>query len=222
MTDFAVARVNMIESQVRPNGITDRRIISAMEDVPREVFVPRRWRDVAYMDEDIPLETEHGGFSPRALIEAMAFARLLQHAVIKPDEKVLVVGAGTGYGAAVIARIANEIVALECDGGLARLARVNLAGLKNVCLAEGQLAAGHPERMPYDVIVLEGRAEEIPGSLLAQLADGGRLVAVVGEADLAKARVYTRSAGRFAQRDVFDASVTALPGLEKKKTEFVF
>jgi protein-L-isoaspartate(D-aspartate) O-methyltransferase len=76
--------------------------------------------------------------------------------------------------------------------------------------------------MPYDVIVLEGRAEEIPGSLLAQLADGGRLVAVVGEADLAKARVYTRSAGRFAQRDVFDASVTALPGLEKKRTEFVF
>src|SRR5512137_2367604 len=103
MTDFIAARLNMVESQVRPNGITDRRIIAAMERIPREIFVPESRRAVAYMDEDVPLDAAQG---PRALIEVMAFARMLQHALIKPTDRVLVVGAGTGYGAAVIATLA--------------------------------------------------------------------------------------------------------------------
>ena len=220
MTDFTAARLNMIESQVRPNGITDRRIIAAMERIPRELFVPESRRAVAYMDEDVALEPSSP--QPRALIESMAFARMLQHAAVKPTDKLLIVGAGTGYGAAVTASLAAETVALECDPGLAAEARRNLEGTANVKLVEGPLEAGVPADAPYDVIVAEGRVEEVPQALIDQLADGGRLVAVVGEADMAQAVVHTRSGTAIAVRQVFDASIAALPGMKKKKPAFVF
>lgn len=220
MTDFTAARLNMIESQVRPNGITDRRIIAAMERIPRELFVPESRRAVAYMDEDVPLEPASG--QPRALIESMAFARMLQHAAVKPTDKLLIIGAGTGYGAAVTASLAAATVALECDPGLATDARRNLEGTANVKLVEGPLEAGVPADAPYDVIVAEGRVEEVPQALIDQLADGGRLVAVVGEADMAQAVVHTRSGTAIAVRQVFDASIAALPGMKKKKPAFVF
>lgn len=222
MTDFTAARLNMVESQVRPNGITDRRIIAAVERVPREVFVPEGWRAVAYMDEDVPLEPADKSGGPRALIEVMAFTRMLQHAAIRPDDRVLVVGAGTGYGAAVIAALAGRTVALECDAALAAAARRNLEGMAGVAVVEGPLATGVPAEQPYDVIVVEGRVEEVPQAWLDQLADGGRLIAVVGEADMAKACVHTRSGSAIAVRPVFDASVAALPGLRKKKPAFTF
>lgn len=219
MTDYSAARLNMVESQVRPNGITDRRIIAAVEVVPREQFVPENRREVAYMDEDVPLDAAQG---PRALIEIMAFARMLQHALIKPTDKVLVVGAGTGYGTAVIARLCARAVALECDPALAADARRNLAGTPNVTLAEGPLEAGVAAGQPYDVIIAEGRIEEVPQAWLDQLAEGGRLVAVVGDADMAQARVYSRSGSATAVRQVFDASVAALPGMKRKRPAFVF
>lgn len=222
MTDFTAARLNMVESQVRPNGITDRRIISAMEQIPREIFVPEARRAVAYMDEDVALEPADTANGPRALIEVMAFARMLQHALIKPTDKVLVVGAGTGYGTAVIAALAARSVALECDPGLAAAARRNLAGTPGVSVVEGALEAGVPAEQPFDVILAEGRIEEVPQSWLSQLADGGRLVAVVGEADMAQACVYSRSGSATAMRQVFDASVAALPGMRKKRPAFVF
>lgn len=218
MIDFSVARLNMVESQVRPNGITDRRIIAAIETVPREHFVPESRRDVAYMDEDVPLDA-HGH---RALIEVMAFARMLQHAAIKPTDKVLLVGAGTGYGAAVVSQIGAEVVALESDPQLVHHARRNLDGHANVKVVEGALSAGAPGAQPFDVILLEGRAEEVPQALLDQLADGGRLVGVVGETEIAQACVYSRSGGAVAVRQVFDASVSELPGLKKKRPAFVF
>lgn len=218
MIDFSVARLNMVESQVRPNGITDRRIIAAIETVPREHFVPESRRDVAYMDEDVPLDA-HGH---RALIEVMAFARMLQHAAIKPTDKVLLAGAGTGYGAAVVSQIGAEVVALESDPQLVHHARRNLDGHANVKLVEGALSAGAPGAQPFDVILLEGRAEEVPQALLDQLADGGRLLGVVGETEIAQACVYSRSGGAVAVRQVFDASVSELPGLKKKRPAFVF
>ena len=222
MTDYTAARLNMVESQVRPNGITDRRIIAAIETVPREDYVPENRKALAYMDEDVHLEPGDRATDPRALIEVMAFARMLQHAAIKPSDKVLVVGAETGYGAAVISQIAAGVVALECDPGLAHKAKANLAPLANVKVVEGALAAGVPAEQPFDVILLEGRAEEIPLTLLDQLADAGRLVGVVGERETSHACVYSRSGGAIAMRQVFDASVTALPGLKKKKPAFVF
>jgi len=222
MTDFTAARLNMVESQVRPNGITDRRIIAAVERVPREIFVPESRRAVAYMDEDVPLEASDKTGGPRALIEVMAYARMLQHALIKPSDKLLLVGAGTGYGAAVASSLAEQVVALESDPGLAASARRNLEGLGNVILSEGALASGVAASAPYDVIIAEGRVEEVPDAWLKQLADGGRLVAVVGETDIAQACVYTRSGTAVAVRQVFDASVAALPGLKKKKPAFTF
>ena len=222
MTDFTAARLNMVESQVRPNGITDRRIIAAIESLPREVFVPEGKQAVAYMDEDVPLEPADKSAGPRALIEVMAFARMLQHAAIKPEDRVLVVGAGTGYGAAVIAALAQRTVALECDAALAAAARRNLEGVAGAIVVEGPLAAGVPGEQPIDVIIVEGRVEEVPQAWLDQLSDGGRLIAVVGEADMAKACVHTRSGAAIAVRPVFDASVAALPGLRKKKPAFTF
>jgi protein-L-isoaspartate(D-aspartate) O-methyltransferase len=219
MTDYAAARLNMVESQVRPNGITDRRIIAAVERIPRELFVPESRRAVAYMDEDVPLDATHG---PRSLIEVMAFARMLQHALIKPTDKVLVVGAGTGYGTAVVAQLASRAVALECDPALAAAARRNLDGLANVSLIEGPLEAGAAAGQPYDVIIAEGRVEEVPPAWLGQLADGGRLLAVIGESDMAQACVYAKSGSAIAVRQVFDASVAPLPGLKKKRPAFVF
>lgn len=222
MTDYTAARLNMVESQVRPNGITDRRIIAAIEQVRREDFVPESRRALAYMDEDVPLDPADRAAGPRALIEVMAFARMLQHAAIKPTDKVLIVGAGTGYGAAVVSQMAGQVVALESDAGLVHRARHTLAAAANVKLVEGPLAAGAPADQPFDVIVLEGRAEEVPAALINQLADDGRLVAVVGERETSQACVYSRSGGAVAVRQVFDASVTALPGLKLKKPAFVF
>jgi protein-L-isoaspartate(D-aspartate) O-methyltransferase len=222
MTDFAAARHNMIESQVRPNGVTDRRIIAAMSDLPREHFVPDGRRAIAYLDGDVALAPADAGQGPRALIAAMPFARLLQHAAIRPSDKVLVVGAGTGYGAAVVAALAAHVVALECDPGLAAEARANLAGLANVKVVEGRLESGDSADGPFDVIVLEGRVGEVPQALIDQLADGGRLVAVVGEAELAKACVFSRSGPAVASRAVFDAAVAPLPGFRKVAPAFVF
>ena len=222
MADFTAARLNMVESQVRPNGITDRRIIAAIESVPREAFVPESRRALAYMDEDVTLDPADKSAGPRALIEVMAFARMLQQAAIKPSDKVLIVGAETGYGAAVVSQMAASVVALECDAGLAQKARSNLSTAANVKVVEGPLAAGAAADQPFDVILLEGRAEEIPASFIDQLADDGRLVAVVGERETSQAFVYSRSGGAVAVREVFDASVTALPGLKKKKPAFVF
>ena len=222
MNEYATARSNMIESQVRPNGITDRRIIAAMEQIAREDFVPASRKPIAYVDEDVLLAPSDASQGPRYLIEAMAFARMLQQAQVKPTDKVLTIGAGTGYGAAVLSALAATVVALESDSVLAAQARQNLAHLSNVKVVEGNLASGVKSDGPYDVIVIEGRAGEIPPTLFSQLADGGRLVAVVGEADMAKAKVYTLSGKAIAVREVFDASVAPLPGFAKKRPAFVF
>lgn len=222
MTDFSAARVNMIESQVRPNGITDHRIIAAMAALAREDFVPASRRAVAYMDGDVPLSETGQGRSGRYLIEAMAFARLVHLAAIRAEDRILHIGAATGYGSAVLARLGAAVVALESDAGLVAQARQRLAGLGHVTVAEGALADGWKQGAPFDVILVEGRIAEVPAALLAQLADGGRLVAVVGETEVAKAQVITVSGKTAAVRSAFDATVAALPGFAKKKAAFVF
>lgn len=220
--DYAAARLNMVESQVRPNGITDRRVSAAMQDVPREHFVPERFRAIAYMDGDVPLSPDRPEAGSRVLMGAMPFARLLQQAAIRPADRVLVVGAGTGYGAAVISRIAAEVVALESDHALLGDARKLLADRANIRIVAGALEAGAAALQPFDVIVLEGRAGEVPATLLSQLAEGGRLVAVVGETSNARGKVYTKTGHAVAVRDAFDASATLLPGFGRRETAFLF
>ena len=216
MTDFSIARTNMVESQVRPNGVTDHRILAAMAEIARENFVPASRRDIAYVDDD--LEIADG----RYLTEPMVFARLVQLAEIKPEDRVLHVGAASGYGTAVLARLGAHVVALESDAELAALARGNLAGLSGVSIAEGPLAEGRKADGPFDVIVVEGRIADEPRALLAQLADGGRLVAVVGEGEPAKACIWTVRGKARAVRAAFDAAIPALPGFAGKRPAFVF
>jgi protein-L-isoaspartate(D-aspartate) O-methyltransferase len=206
----------MVESQVRPNGITDHRILAAMAEIPRENFVPAGRRDIAYVDDD--LEIAPG----RYLTEPMVFARLVQLAAIKPVDRILHVGAATGYGTAVLARLGAHVVGLESDAGLAAAARGNLAGESGVSIAEGGLAEGRKADGPFDVIIVEGRIADEPQALLAQLADGGRLVAVVGEGEPATACVWTVKGKTRAARAAFDAAIPALPGFAGKPPAFVF
>lgn len=223
MADFKTARMNMIESQIRPNGITDGRIIAAMSSVPRELFVPAEMQSVAYMDEDILL----GGSAdtaPRSLMEPMAFARLVQLAAIEPDDFVLDIGCATGYSIAVMAHLAQSAIAVEQDSSLAEAASDNLNKLElsNAAVLNASHAEGCADQAPYDAIVISGRVPTVPQKLLDQLKDGGRLVAVVGETPLAQAHLWTRHGDTFGSRADFDATVRALPGIEVERPAFTF
>jgi protein-L-isoaspartate(D-aspartate) O-methyltransferase len=221
MTNFAMARLNMVESQVRPNGITDHRIIDAMAAVSREDFVPAERKTIAYLDEDVLLKAGSAG-SARYLIEPMAFARMVHLATIKPTDSVLVVGVGTGYGAKIIARLAQSVVGLESDGALAAQAKINTADCDNVRIVEGELANGHAQSGPFDVIVIEGRIAEIPGKLFDQLRNKGRIVAAVGTRDVAKITLGTLNDGNRSSRSSHDVSISPLPGFDLVKPAFVF
>ena len=217
MYDPAAARRHMVESQLKPNQVTDPRIAAAMSEVPREAFVPERMAELAYIDEDI--EIAPGRF----LMEPMVFARLLQEAGVGPDDVVLDIGCGTGYSTAVLARLAATVVALEEDPDL-REAATRLLALQqvdNAAVIGGNHAAGDAAHGPYGVIVIEGAVEVVPKALEAQLAEGGRLAAVVREKGVGRATVFERDRGLVGRRQVFDAAITVLPGFASERG-FVF
>ena len=223
MADFATARLNMIESQIRPNGITDGRVIKAMSAVPREIFVPAENQCVAYMDEDVSLgETAEG--VKRYLMEPMAFARLVQLAGIGPEDFVLDIGCASGYSIAVLAHLAQSAIAIEEDPDLAAQAIDNLSELElsNVAILNSAHAEGCADQAPFDAIVISGQVPEVPQNLLDQLKDGGRLVAIIGDGPLARARLFTRHGDTFASREEFDATVPQLPGIEVERPAFTF
>lgn len=211
MTDFTTARRHMVDGQVRTADVTDLRIISAMLEIPRERFVPAALADLAYLDLDLPV----GDGTSRRLLKPMVLAKLIQAADLAPDSRVLDVGCATGYGAAVLARIVGEVVALEEESGLSQAARTALSGPANVSVVRGPLTAGWPQGSPYDAIVLEGAAELPPDSFLSQLKDGGRLVCVLGNGPGAKAMLYCRSGDELGGRPIFDANAALLPGFAK-------
>lgn len=210
--DYTTARERMVVSQLRPNAVTDSRILQAMLDVEREKFVPAALRPMAYLDEDLLIEDTSG--EARFLMEPMTFARLLQLAEITDDDLVLDIGAATGYSSAVISRLALAVVGLESDEELAERASAALIdqGIDNVAVFTGDLAAGFADQGPYDVIVLEGSVETIPQGLFGQLRDGGRLVAVVQDGPIGRATLYRKSAGSVSGAPAFDANIRALPG----------
>jgi protein-L-isoaspartate(D-aspartate) O-methyltransferase len=213
MIDAAQQRTNMVESQVLTSDVTDRRILRAMGEVARERFVPADLAALAYMDDAVPL-TPAAGTARRWLLAPRTFAKLLQLAEFGDADRVLDVGAGTGYGAAVLARFAKSVFALESDPALAAAARANAAALEltNVRVIEGDLADGCVDEGPYDVIVLEGSVPEAPVTLLDQLKDGGRLVGVVRRDGVGKAMIWRRLGRSLDQRTAFDAAATELPG----------
>ena len=217
MIDFAAARENMVESQVRPNDVTDRRLQDAMRTVPREAFVPKAMRAVAYMERDI--EVAPG----RYLLEARDFSKLIDALRVGAEDLVLDVGCGTGYSAAILASLAGAVVAVERDADLAAQASETLAalGVDNAAVIEGDHAAGNAKEGPYDVIFVNGAIEEAPAALLDQLKDGGRLGAIVLENGVGKARIYTKAGEIAGARTEFDAQAPILPGFERK-AGFVF
>ena len=215
MTDFAAARRNMVDGQVRTADVTDLRILAAMSAIAREDFVPAAQAGLAYLDIDVPVG------AGRRLLKPMVLAKLIHAADLSGTSRVLDVGCATGYGAAVLAQVAGEVVALEQEPALARAARSALAKWPNVTVASGQLAAGWPQGAPYDAILLEGAAETVPVPLLDQLKDGGRLLCVLGSGPGAKAAIFSRRDGDIGRRAIFDATAAVLPGFVKPP-EFAF
>ena len=206
MTDFAAARRHMVDGQIRTTDVTDLRVISAMLEVPRERFMPPASVSLAYLDLDVPVG---GG---RRLLRPMVLAKLIQAAELEAGDRVLDVGCATGYGAALLGRIAGDVVALEQDTGLAKTAGDSLLSQPNVSVVTGTLAEGWAQNAPYDVVVLEGATEIVPHALCQQLKNGGRLVCVLGAGPGSKAMLYTRSSGEVGGRPVFDATAALLPG----------
>lgn len=217
--DAAVQRTNMVDSQIRPSDVTDRRIIRAMQEIPREQFVPTAMKPLAYIDDEVPVSSASNGANrvARSLMAPRDFARLVQLAEISQSDVVLDVGCATGYSAAVLGRLAETVVALEVDPELAETAGNLLSetSYDNVAVVSGELASGYPDEGPYDAIVLEGRVEQIPFGLLDQLKDGGRLVAIYKEGPLSRAVLWRRLGATFDEREAFEAAASPLPGFAK-------
>ncbi|HEX3674298.1 MAG TPA: protein-L-isoaspartate O-methyltransferase [Rhizomicrobium sp.] len=217
MSDYAAQRLNMVDSQIRTNDVTDVRVQEALRTVPRERFVPAARRAVAYQDG--PLELVPG----RSLMEPRVYAKLLQLAEIRPEDKALDVGCTTGYSTAVMARLASRVIGLEEDADLVRVATdmVPAVGLANVQIVQGALAGGHRAGAPYDVIFINGAIEQAPDALLAHLAEGGRLVAVQRNGTQGQAVLYRKEDGHVGRWASFDAAAAVLAGF-RQPAGFVF
>jgi protein-L-isoaspartate(D-aspartate) O-methyltransferase len=211
MTDFATARRHMVDGQVRTADVTDLRILAAMLEIPRENFVPSSAAGLAYLDLDLAV----GEAGARRLLKPMVLAKLIHAANVASSDRVLDVGCSTGYAAAILSRIAGQVIALEQDSGVAQTARAALALQSNVNVVSGPLIAGWPQGAPYDVILLEGATEIAPHTFLGQLKEGGRLVCILGSGPAAKAMLYCRSGEELGGRPIFDASAAVLPGFAR-------
>jgi protein-L-isoaspartate(D-aspartate) O-methyltransferase len=208
MPDFAARRTVMVDSQIRPSDVTKFPIIAAMLDVPRERFVPDALQEAAYIGEN--LEIAPG----RVLLEARTLAKMLDALDIQPSDLVLDVGAGLGYSAAVIARLAEAVIAVEEDEAMAAEAEAALAavGADNAVVVTAPLAEGAPKHGPYDAIVVEGAAEQVPEALLAQLKEGGRIACLFMEGALGVCRIGLKHGGKVSWRFAFNAAAPVLPG----------
>lgn len=215
--DYPAARRNMVEGQIRANKVTDPLVVEAMETIPRELFVPKHMRGIAYIDDD--LEIGNG----RYMMEPMILARLLQAAEVEETDVALVIGSGSGYSSAVLSRMAQTVVALESDDDLIPRSGAMLGelALDNVAVMKGDLLSGCPEQGPYNVILIDGAVEFVPDLVLNQLADGGRLACVIDESGQGVGSVYTRQGSSFGHRPLFDANIPLLPGFTRPP-EFVF
>lgn len=207
---FEPMRRAMVASQLRTTGVNDPRVVAAMGEVARELFVPAGRGAVAYADMMVPLGRG------RALNPPMALGRLLTAAELEGDERALVIGAGTGYAAAVLARLAGHVTALEEDAALAAAAREALAGT-DVALVEGPLAGGWAAGAPYDFILIDGAVEHVPAAIVGQAADDGRIALALADRGVTRLALGRVVAGAFGLSTFADAEVAILPGFEKPR-----
>ncbi|THH37314.1 protein-L-isoaspartate O-methyltransferase [Aliishimia ponticola] len=212
MSDFAARRTMMVDTQVRPSDVTKFPIIDAMLHVAREEFVPAGQREAAYVGENLDLG------AGRVMLEPRTLAKMLDALDIAPTELVLDVGAGQGYSSAVIARLAEAVVALEEDEGLAREAQDALSSqhADNVIVEVGALVDGAPDHAPFDVILFQGAVETVPQTLTDQLRDNGRIAAIFAQGALGEVRIGYKSDGVVSWRRAFHAGAPVLPGFEKQ------
>jgi protein-L-isoaspartate(D-aspartate) O-methyltransferase len=216
MPDYASRRMMMVDTQVRPSDVTKFPIIAAMLDVPRERFVPAARREAAYAGENVAL------FPGRVLLEPRTLAKMLDVLDIQPGDLVLDLATGLGYSAAVMARMAEAVVAVEEDEAMAHEAEAALSeiGADNAVVVAGALADGAAKHGPYDVITLQGAVQVMPKAITDQLKEGGRIAAIFMEGQLGVCRIGIKTGGQISWRDAFNAAAPVLPGFART-AEFV-
>ncbi|WP_050528686.1 protein-L-isoaspartate O-methyltransferase family protein [Pseudorhodobacter aquimaris] len=214
MIDFAARRTMMVDTQVRPSDVTKFPIIESILTVPREVYVGADQQEAAYVGGNLTIAPG------RVILEPRSFAKLLDAVDIQPDEAVLDLGCGFGYSTAVIANLADAVVAVEDSAEMADDAqgRLSAQGVDNAAVITGALAEGAAKHGPYDVIVVEGAVQEVPQALLDQLKDGGRIGALFMEGSLGVARIGHKGEDGVTWRYAFNASAPVLQGFEKTAT----
>ena len=211
--DFGLARNLMVDGQLRPNKVADRRILDAMRSLPRETFVPPSIANLAYIDQDLAVG---GG---RLMLKPLVIARLLQLARPRAGETALVVGSGTGYGAAILAACGVQVTALEQEPALIDIARRALGSHNTITLVEGPLADGYAASAPYDLVVIEGAVRSLPDIVGRQVAASGRLVTIIKENGVAGyAALAEPTTGGLRAQAAFDANAALLPGLSPAKS----
>jgi len=216
--DYATARKNMVESQLRTNRVTDERLLGIMRRLPREQFLPKNMMHLAYVDEDILMPGD------RYLSEPLVVARLIMAAQVKSTDIVLVVGGGTGYTPAILGKMATTVIALESDPSLVAesSSRLTTLTIDNVVVVEGPFQNGWANEAPYDLILIDGAVESVPQTLFDQINDGGRIVAVVKpEKGVGRIVLFEKRGGNISDRVIYDASTPYLPGMAPQPA-FVF
>lgn len=217
MADFTQRRITMVDTQVRPSDVTKFPILDAMLSVPREAYVPDSARDLAYVGGPVPLTAS------RQLMEPRTIAKMLDALDLSANELVLEIAPGLGYTTALLASVAEAVVAVEEDEDLARDAAtaLNAQEVDNAAVITAPLAEGSPKHGPYDVLAIFAGVEEIPATLLDQVKDGGRIVAVFMDGPLGEVRLGRKSNGQISWRSEFNATALVLPGFSRVPS-FVF
>lgn len=214
MPDYAALRTMMVDTQVRPSDVTKLPIISAMLNIPREAFVPAEKSDVAYAEINLPLARD------RVLLQPRTLAKMLDALAIRDNELVLDVASGSGYSTAVIAQMAEAVVAVEPSEDLAKDAQAafEAVGVTNIAVEVAAAEAGAPEHGPYDVLIVQGGVETLPKALQDQVKDGGRIAAIFMDGALGVARLGIKRGDQVLWRDIFNASAPVLDGFKISRT----